>query len=160
MTGAVTTVAGSLSGTVGLDNQGHADGLGTAASFYLPLGVAMDDGASVLIIVSCRRMRVARLSGAGEEVCMPGGLATLAAVPRNLRSGLPLFAAPPPTPTPNPTSYLRVIRTTTWYALSTWRAESLLPLLVTFLALSAQIISAIKTDMVRLLRSINLLASL
>jgi len=38
----VTTLAGSLSGTVGSTNYGHVDGQGTAATFYGPRGVAVD----------------------------------------------------------------------------------------------------------------------
>jgi len=39
--GLVTTLAGNVSGTVGSTNYGHADGQGTAASFYGPVGVAV-----------------------------------------------------------------------------------------------------------------------
>lgn len=49
--GFVTTVAGSLSGTVGLDNSGTADGFRTAASFFRPMGVAVDTAWTFAIIV-------------------------------------------------------------------------------------------------------------
>ena len=49
--GLVTTLAGSLAGTVGLDNYGHADGVGAAASFYRPLGVAMDGAGTFVVVV-------------------------------------------------------------------------------------------------------------
>lgn len=53
--GMVTTVAGSLSGTVGTlgsTNFGHSDGIGTAASFYHPCGLTMDAAATFVLIVS------------------------------------------------------------------------------------------------------------
>lgn len=47
--GLVTTLAGSV---VGSNNYGHADGVGTAASFYYPYGVAMDAAGNSVIVVS------------------------------------------------------------------------------------------------------------
>jgi len=55
--GLVTTLAGSLSGTVGSDNKGYADGQGTAASFYNPTGVAVDSAATFVVVVRSREMR-------------------------------------------------------------------------------------------------------
>ncbi len=45
-TGAVSTLAG----TVG--TAGHADGVGTLATFYLPFGVALDFTGSIALVVS------------------------------------------------------------------------------------------------------------
>lgn len=50
--GYVMTLAGSLSGTVGSNNQGHADGLGTLASFNYPIGVAVDFAGALAVVVS------------------------------------------------------------------------------------------------------------
>lgn len=49
--GLVTTLAGNTSGVVGSNNKGHADGSGTAASFYYPEGVAVDGAGSVAVVV-------------------------------------------------------------------------------------------------------------
>ena len=45
--GAVTTLAGSPT-----QSSGHADGVGTAASFYYPYFVALDSAGAVAIVVS------------------------------------------------------------------------------------------------------------
>ena len=50
--GNVTTIAGSLSGTIGQSNSGSSDGRGTAASFNYPAGIAMDAAGSFVLIVS------------------------------------------------------------------------------------------------------------
>lgn len=50
--GNVTTLAGSLSDTIGLTNSGSSDGRGTAASFNNPAGIAMDAAGSFVVIVS------------------------------------------------------------------------------------------------------------
>jgi len=49
--GLVTTLAGNVSGTVGSDNKGYADGQGSAASFYSPIGVAVDSAGTFAIVV-------------------------------------------------------------------------------------------------------------
>ena len=49
--GNVMTLAGSLSGVVGVNNYGHADGVGISASFYLPWGVAMDSAGTFAVVV-------------------------------------------------------------------------------------------------------------
>lgn len=46
------TLAGSISGTVGSNNWGHADGVGTAASFRSPSGVSVNVAGTVAIVVS------------------------------------------------------------------------------------------------------------
>lgn len=51
----VTTVVGNLSG-VGVHNYGHADGVGSSASFFLPIGIAMDAAGSFVIVVSAHGM--------------------------------------------------------------------------------------------------------
>jgi hypothetical protein len=50
-TGLVTTLAGRISGSIGSNNFGNADGIGTAASFNLPWGVAIDSAGTVLVVV-------------------------------------------------------------------------------------------------------------
>lgn len=50
--GLVTTIAGSLSGTVGVDNAGFVDGQSTAASFNRPIGIAISNGGTFAIVVS------------------------------------------------------------------------------------------------------------
>lgn len=52
MSGLVTTLAGNVAGTVSIDNNGHADGVGTAASFYRPYGVTVDSAGGIAFIVS------------------------------------------------------------------------------------------------------------
>lgn len=47
----VTTLAGNTTGIFGSDNFGHADGVGTLASFYSPYGVAMDGNESIVVVV-------------------------------------------------------------------------------------------------------------
>ena len=49
--GLVTTIAGNLSGTVGTNNFGHADGANTAASFYHPHCIAVDGNGTFAIVV-------------------------------------------------------------------------------------------------------------
>ena len=49
--GLVTTLAGSLSGTIGTNNNGRADGFGTAASFNFPCGVAVDKAGRFAVVV-------------------------------------------------------------------------------------------------------------
>lgn len=52
--GLVTTIAGNTSGTVGSDNYGRKDGVGTAASFYQPFGIALDVAGTFMVVVrSC-----------------------------------------------------------------------------------------------------------
>lgn len=51
---AVTTFAGNLSGTVGVNNFGHADGIGSAASFYYPTGVAVNAAGTIVIVARDR----------------------------------------------------------------------------------------------------------
>lgn len=46
----VTTVAGSLSGTVGINNMGSTDGQGSAASFYFPRGIDVDATGTYAIV--------------------------------------------------------------------------------------------------------------
>lgn len=47
----VTTLAGNISGTVGSNNFGGADGYGTAASFRRPYGIAVaSDGTFALVV--------------------------------------------------------------------------------------------------------------
>ena len=48
----VTTLTGSLAGTIGSTNKGYSDGLGTAAAFQGPRSVAIATGGSFAIIVS------------------------------------------------------------------------------------------------------------
>ena len=48
----VTTVAGNISGIVGTNNFGSADGVGTAASFNIPWGVVVDVAGATTIVVS------------------------------------------------------------------------------------------------------------
>ena len=51
--GLVTAVAGNIALSTGPPtNYGHADGVGTASSFFYPSGVAVDAGGSFAIIVS------------------------------------------------------------------------------------------------------------
>lgn len=69
----MTTLAGSLAGTVGTNNYGRADGVGTAASFYGPLGVAVNAAGATAIIVrgarrrSCVASRGGGLGGEGDK---------------------------------------------------------------------------------------------
>ena len=49
--GIVTTLAGFVVDIVGLDNFGHADGVGIAASFFYPYGVAMDSAGNIIVVV-------------------------------------------------------------------------------------------------------------
>lgn len=49
--GLVTTVAGSLSG-IPSTNFGFADGIGTAARFYIPVDVAVYGAGSFAVVVS------------------------------------------------------------------------------------------------------------
>ena len=56
----MTTLAGSLTGSVGGNNYGHADGAGTVASFYWPEGIAMDSAGTFAIVV--------RLKMGGEDI--------------------------------------------------------------------------------------------
>ena len=49
--GLVTTLAGNTSGTVGMNNRGSANGVGTAASFFYPTGVCVDAAGTVAIVV-------------------------------------------------------------------------------------------------------------
>ena len=48
----VTTLAGRISGSVGSNNHGYGDGIGTAAAFYYPQGVAMNFAGTFAIVVS------------------------------------------------------------------------------------------------------------
>lgn len=50
-TAMVSTVAGNVSGAVTLTNTGHADGVGTAASFNNPFGIAMDGAGTFAVVV-------------------------------------------------------------------------------------------------------------
>lgn len=52
--GLVKTIAGSIAGTIGLNNYGLLDGLGTEAKFKTPEGVAMDAAGSVAVIVRAK----------------------------------------------------------------------------------------------------------
>ena len=63
--GRVTTLAGNTSGIVGRNNWGHADGMGTLASFYYIFGVAADGAGVVAVVVrySCRIEGRDRISG-------------------------------------------------------------------------------------------------
>ena len=45
--GVVTTIAGSTS--VGSDSEGYADGTGTNAQFYSPMGVAIDNDGAIIV---------------------------------------------------------------------------------------------------------------
>ena len=64
--GLVTTLAGNITGgSVGSNNQGHADGLGTSASFKFPVGVAVDSTGSVAIIVRVRGDIITNGGGGG-----------------------------------------------------------------------------------------------
>lgn len=47
----VKTIAGNLTGSVGVSNFGYADGVGTAASFYSPSGVSMDSSKTFAVVV-------------------------------------------------------------------------------------------------------------
>lgn len=49
--GLVITLAGNVSGAIGSDNYGHADGTRFAASFYFPWGVAVDALGVIAVIV-------------------------------------------------------------------------------------------------------------
>ena len=65
-TGLVTTLAGNTSGTVGVNNKGFADGLGTAAAFRFPWGVALSPGGVFAIIV--RDLQIDVLGANGDAV--------------------------------------------------------------------------------------------
>lgn len=52
MTRLVTTLTGSLAGSIGSTNKGYSDGLGTAAAFQGPRDIAIATGGSFAIIVS------------------------------------------------------------------------------------------------------------
>lgn len=60
----ITTLAGNTSGAVGIDNNGHADGLGTATSFDRPSGVAMDSSGTFAVVVRSRMMGGGRVLAA------------------------------------------------------------------------------------------------
>lgn len=51
----VTTLAGNTSGTVGVDNSGYADGVGTAASFRQPYGICVLDAGPFAFVVRYKR---------------------------------------------------------------------------------------------------------
>jgi hypothetical protein len=62
--GAVTTLAGGLGGTT----SGFADGVGTAATFNQPKGVAMDAAGVLVVVVSpCERSAGDAGGGGGGE---------------------------------------------------------------------------------------------
>ena len=52
--GLVTTLAGNAALSGGPPNNvGHADGVGTAASFYFPVGIAIDSTDTFAVVVRC-----------------------------------------------------------------------------------------------------------
>lgn len=55
--GLVTTLAGRTSGTVGSNNNGYADGVGTAAAFHKPTGIIVDGAMTFAVIVRCAKSR-------------------------------------------------------------------------------------------------------
>ena len=66
LSGTVTTLAGSPS-----QSTGHSDGVGSAASFYNPYGIAVDASASVAFVVRVG-MGGGRVVGV-EWLCGAGG---------------------------------------------------------------------------------------
>lgn len=62
--GTVTTIAGNVSGAFGVNNYGHADGVGTLASLFHPHGVAIDAAGTFVVVV---RVLVG-LSGAASRL--------------------------------------------------------------------------------------------
>lgn len=103
----MTTLAGNISGTMSSngDNFGHADGVGTLASFNRPSDVAVDSGATFAIIVSVIGFR---------RSCSRSALAIIPVLPLRLkrRAVEVLRALFPPPP--------RRTRTTILFAASIW----------------------------------------
>ena len=74
---AVTTIAGVTFGDVGINNFGSANGIGTAASFYFPVGVTMNGAGTFAIIADRNNHLLRRLNVASGVVATVAGDPTL-----------------------------------------------------------------------------------
>jgi sugar lactone lactonase YvrE len=68
--GVVTTLAGG--GSVGGTASGHADGIGTAATFYSPTGIALDSSGNVYVADQYNHL-IRKINTSGVVTTLAGG---------------------------------------------------------------------------------------